>query len=403
MVFTAAPSMRSNEQSQMSMMSRPVRVCFVIENLMPAGTELWILRLLEQIDRSIVEPHLCIIDGQSDTSRRLEPTDCNVLRLDLPHLKTIRTFSRAAEFYRYLKQHQIDVVQVHHADPTYFAVPVARLAGVTKILQTKYDVGYWLRGFDLWMHRLMRRWVDVTIANCEACRQASIEQEWSPSHDVRVVDNGIPLEEFRAVPRLQEHDFTGEVNIGMVANLRPIKDPASLLRAAQYVLRDYPQATFHLAGDGELKKPLMNLASQLGIRSRINFHGHIRDTARFLQDMAICVLCSKSEGLPHALLEYMASGRAVVATKVGGNTELVENGVTGRLVDPSNPEQLSAAIVDLLANPQQAMNEANAGRQKIIGRYDLSAMTRRFESFYQDLCTVERRTTAELVSSDQQN
>jgi glycosyltransferase involved in cell wall biosynthesis len=325
------------------------------------------------------------------------------MRLELPHLKTVRTLTRAAEFYRYLKRHRIDVVQVHHADPTYFAVPIARWAGVPKILQTKYDVGYWLRGFDLWMHRLMRRWVDVTIANCEACRQASIQQEWSRANDVRVVDNGIPLGEFEAIPSLAVEDFRGDVNIGMVANLRPIKDPATFLRAAAYVLRDYPRAKFHLAGDGEMRKPMMNLAGELGIRPRIIFHGHIRDTARFLKEMAICVLCSKSEGLPHALLEYMASGRAVVATKVGGNTELVEDGGTGRLVDPANPEQLAAAIVDLLSNPQQAICEANAARRKIVGRYDVQAMTRRFESFYQDLCSVERRSMAVQVPVEQQN
>jgi glycosyltransferase involved in cell wall biosynthesis len=218
-----------------------------------------------------------------------------------------------------------------------------------------------------------------------------------------VVDNGIPLGEFEAIPSLAVEDFTGDVQIGMVANLRPIKDPATFLRAAAYVLRSYPQARFHLAGDGEMRKPMMNLAGELGIRSRINFHGHIRDTARFLEEMAICVLCSKSEGLPHALLEYMASGRAVVATKVGGNTELVEDGVTGRLVEPSNPVQLSKAIVALLSNPQRAIREANAARQKIVGRYDVKAMTRRFEAFYQDLCRVEPRSNAERVPVEQQN
>ncbi len=395
--------MKASYESQMSAIRRPVRVCFVIENLMPAGTELWIIRLLERIDRTIVEPHLCIIDGRSKTSRRLEPADCQVLRLGLPNLKTIRTFSRAAEFYRYLKRHQIDVVQVHHADPTYFAVPIARLAGVPKILQTKYDVGYWLQGFDLWMHRLMRRWVDVTIANCEACRQASIEQEGSPADDVRVVDNGIPLDEFEAIPDLDADDFSGEVNIGVLANLRPIKDPSTFLLAAYRVLQKYPQATFHLAGDGELRKSLMDLADKVKIRQRVRFHGHIRDTAYFLRQMTICVLCSKSEGLPHALLEYMAAGRVVVATNVGGNTELVDDGITGRLVDPSDPEQLSAAIVDLLSNPQQAMDEARAGRQRIVGRYDVDAMTRRFESFYQDLCSVQSREHTALVASSQQN
>ena len=88
---------------------RSVRVCFVIENLIPAGTELWLLRLIERLDRTRVQPLLCIVDGQMESSRRLEPGDCPTLRLGLSNLKSIRTLPAASRFYRFLRQHRVDV------------------------------------------------------------------------------------------------------------------------------------------------------------------------------------------------------------------------------------------------------------------------------------------------------
>ena len=106
-------------------------MCFVIENLLPAGTELWVVRLIERLDRRYVTPLLCLVDGRSAESRRLEPANCEILRLGLPQLKTPRAHDgRADASTAFCGSHRVDVVQVHHADPSYLGVPVARLAGV---------------------------------------------------------------------------------------------------------------------------------------------------------------------------------------------------------------------------------------------------------------------------------
>lgn len=364
---------------------RPVRVCFVIENLIPAGTELWIVRLIERLDRALVSPTLCILDGSADSSRDLEPADCPVLRLGMRNLKSTRVLASARQFRKFLRQQCVDLVQVHHADPTYFGVPVARWARVPFVVQTKYDVGYWLKGPDLWLHRLCRRFVDVTIANCEACRQAAIAQEWSPETRVEILDNGIAQDHLRGIPGLTESDFHPSVNIGLLANLRPIKDPECFVRAAAIVLRRFPAARFHLAGQGPLLPSLQLLASELKIDEAVRFHGYVEDTAKFLESMAISVLCSQSEGLPHALLEAMAAGRAVVATRVGGNVELIDDGRTGMLVDAGKPEVLADTLMTLISDPPRAICLGNAARERVTSHFDLDSMARRFEHFYRRL------------------
>ncbi len=362
-------------------------VCFVIENLLPAGTELWVVRLIERLDRRRIQPVLCLTDGRSHESHRLAPTDCPTLRLQLPHLKSHRTLSAAHRFYRFLRTHRVDVVQVHHADPTYLGVPVARLAAVPTIVQTKYDVGYWLEGFDLWMHRRLRRWIDVTVANCEACRQAAIAQERAPAEEVVVIENGIETDRLSTIASVTGDDWGGTVHVGMLANLRPIKDPQNLVRAALELIRQQHPVMFQFGGEGPQREPMQRTITQAGLQDRILLHGHVADSVEFLKQLQIFVLCSLSEGLPHALLEAMAAGRAVVATNVGGNRELIQHGVNGLLVPPGDSSALAAAIGRLVREPELAVRLAAAAHRSVTDRFSLPAMTHRFSEFYQRLPT----------------
>lgn len=365
--------------------SRPVRVCFVIENLLPAGTELWIVRLIQRLDRQRVQPLLCIMDGSGPTSRGLEPPDCPILRLQLSSLKTPRVVTAAWQLHRFLKQQAVDVVQVHHADPTYLAVPISRLASVPTVVQTKYDIGYWLKGWDLKLHRFLRRWIDITVANCEACRQAAVEQERAPSSQVVVIHNGIPLDELSQVPPLMTTDYRPPFQLGMVANLRPVKDPLNLLKAVEILSQRGLDIHVHFAGDGELRQRLMSEAAQRSIEHRVTLHGHIHDTVSFWRQMHVGVLCSLSEGMPHAILEAMAAGRPMIVTNTGGNCELIHDGRTGLLVPPGDPMALANSIKRLLYDAPFACQLANAARQSVTGHFGLDAMVKRFEAFYEGL------------------
>jgi glycosyltransferase involved in cell wall biosynthesis len=370
--------------------TRPPHVCFVVENLLPAGTELWIRRLIDQLDRSRIRPLLCLTDGRGPQSRSLEPADCPVLRLGLPHLRTTRTLAAARRLSMFLRSELVDIVQVHHADPTYLGVPVARCSGVPRIVQTKYDTGYWLHGTDLWLHRKMRRWIDATVANCEACREAAVAQEFAPRQEVAVIENGISLERLSLIPDLELADFPQEesgrsVAIGMVANLRPVKDQANLLRAAHHLAREGLRVQLHFAGDGESRDALRQLTRELGLEASVTWHGHVADTAAFLARTPLVVLCSLSEGLPHALLEAMAAGRAVVATEVGGNAELIRSGREGLLVPIADSAALAQALARLVRDPSEALAFGRAARARVAERYSETRMVERFTRFYEEL------------------
>src|SRR5207245_11089856 len=156
---------------------RPVRVCFLIDSLQPAGTETQLLALIRHLNRSRVRPFLCLLDGEDELSRSLEPKDCPVLRLGVKGLSRPQSLAKAWRLARFLRRERIDVLQVYFPDSTYFGVPVAWLAGVPAIVRTRNNVGHWLTPLHRRLGRLLNGFTTATIANCEAARQALLESE----------------------------------------------------------------------------------------------------------------------------------------------------------------------------------------------------------------------------------
>jgi glycosyltransferase involved in cell wall biosynthesis len=177
----------------------------------------------------------------------------------------------------------------------------------------------------------------------------------------------------------------GERRIGIIANLRPVKDLDVFVRAAALVAITHPRVTFHIAGEGELRPALEKLADQLGLANRLFLPGTVQDVPGFLAKLHVAVLCSRSEGMSNAILEYMAAGKAIVATAVGGNVQLLEHERHGLLVPPGDPHYLAEAMRRLLDDPALALRLAQAARRRVEERYSRQAMVRRFEAFYHDL------------------
>src|SRR5436309_10204585 len=121
---------------------RPVRVCFLIDELATAGTETQLLALVRRLDRRRVRPHLCLLRGDGAASRALEPDDCRVLRLGVRSLRSPAALAGAWRLARFLRRERIDVLQVYFPDSTYFGVPVGRLAGVPAVVRTRNNVGH---------------------------------------------------------------------------------------------------------------------------------------------------------------------------------------------------------------------------------------------------------------------
>ena len=356
-----------------------VRVCFLIDELARAGTETQLLALLCRLDRRRVQPYLCLLRGQSELSRSLEPDCCPVMRLGVGSLRSLRALSAAWRFGRFLRRERIDVLQVYFSDSSYLGVPVARLAGVPAVVRTRNNLGHWLTPLHLVLGRLLNPLTDITIANCEAARTALLASEKPRPDRVIVLENGVDLERFTDVPPLRQRPMR---RVGIVANLRSVKGLDIFTAAAGRVLREFPDASFHLAGEGEERDRLVSQAADLGLGDRFVLHGRITDVPGFLAGIDIAVLSSRAEGMSNAVLEYMAAGRAIVASNVGATGRLIDDGVQGLLVPPGDADTLARAIAELMRDGESARRLGAAARERAESEFSRQAMVRRFEEFY---------------------
>lgn len=381
---------------------QPVRVCFVIDELLVGGTESQLLALIRHLDRRRVRPYLCLLRGDKPMSQALEPDDCSILRFDIRSLHHPRTMLRAWRFLRFLRRERIDVVQAYFADSSYFSIPLAWLAGVPHRLRTRNNIGHWLTPFHRRLGRLLNVFTTQTLANCEAARQGLLAAEQPRPETVRVLENGVDLERFRDLLPLSAHPAATGPRVGVVANLRPVKALDVFVRAAARVHARHPRAVFTIAGEGELRAVLEKQVAAEGLAEHFSLPGSVADMPSFLAGLDVAVLCSHAEGMSNALLEYMAAGRAIVCTCVGAASELIADGVHGLLVPPGDAEKLASAIERLLTDRGLAQRLGAAARQRAWERYSREAMVRRFESFYVSLVSCagverdnEKRTTTE--------
>jgi glycosyltransferase involved in cell wall biosynthesis len=363
--------------------TEPVRVSFMIDRLSRAGTESQLLALIREVDRATVSPSLVLLDGEDDLSRALEPSDCPVLRLGVRRLASLTAARAARRLRAFWREHRPDVLQVYFLDAAYLGAPVAKLCGVKTVVRVRNNLGYWLTPRHRVLGRLVRPFVDLTLTNTEAGKQALIERERHRADRVVVLENGVDTAKFN---RFMLPDTSKKrVRVGCVANLRPVKNIDGLMRAAKTALERFPQLVFQVAGDGEERAALERLHGELGLGDRFVLRGSVADVPAFLRSVEIAVLSSHSEGMSNALLEYMSAGRAVIATDVGANATLVRHRKDGLLVAPGDEPAFVEALGELLAHPVRAAGYGASARQRVEAEYSRDAMRKRFEEFYRGL------------------
>jgi glycosyltransferase involved in cell wall biosynthesis len=355
----------------------------MIDRLYPGGTESQLVALIRNLDRRRVRPSLCLLDGEDPVSRSMEPADCPVLRLGVRSLRRPQTIGKAWELARFLRRLRVDVLQVYFPDSTYLGVPVGRLAGVPYVLRTRNNLNHWMSTTHRRLGRLLNRVVTGTLTNSEACRRAVLADEAPPPGSVLVLEGGVDLGPFLELPPASRANATRRV--GLVANLRRVKGVDVFVKAAALLCGEHPDVHFVVAGEGPERPGLEAEVARLGLTDRFELAGTVPDIPGFLGSLDVAVLSSRAEGMPNALLEYMAAARAVVATAVGGAVELIEDGTHGVLVEPERPDLIARGVSRLLHQPSFAARLGAAARHRVRKRYSREAMVAAYEAFYHRL------------------
>jgi L-malate glycosyltransferase len=287
----------------------------------------------------------------------------------------------------FLRRGRFNVVHTHDLWSNLMGVPAAWLAGVPAIVSSRRDLAQfdWYRGNRrVWLRRIQSL-SNVVLANATAVRDSLIAEGGFAPEKLRIIRNGVDIKKFQ-VPSEREVLFPdvrdGKV-IVLAGNMHSdVKGHPWLIAAAPAVLREFPSTRFVLVGDGEARERFVHQAAELGLSRNFLFLGRRSDIARILASCDIAVLPSRGEGLPNAVLEYMAAGLPVVVSRVGGGEELVEDGVTGLLVPSEDSAALSAAFLRYLRNPQEAKRMAESGRQFVTRNFSFDRLVREVDELY---------------------
>lgn len=202
---------------------------------------------------------------------------------------------------------------------------------------------------------------------------------------IRQLYSGVDCNRFCPAPGDPRSAIRDPLSIGTVGRLDPVKNQSSLLTALCGLGQRDPRIQLTVVGDGPLRASLEAQADSLGISNHVTFTGARSDTPELMRSFDVFVLPSLNEGISNTILEAMATGLPVVAGRVGGNPELVADGVTGRLYDPVDPQGLERALLPYLTDPALRQAHGKAGRNRVVQNFSLDAMVERYVGLYDEL------------------
>ncbi len=281
---------------------------------------------------------------------------------------------RLARSFRRNRSH---VVHTHDHRAPFYAGPAAWATRVPLLVNTRHGRNCHFTSRQVAIGRHLAGLADRYVCVSDDVR-AQCTAEGIRSARLMTILNGIDLGRFESV----RPDPAGPVVT--VARLSPEKDVANLVRAAAIAANRAADFRVEVAGAGPCLDELKQLAANLDVSDRVTFLGEVRDIPALLARARMFVLPSRSEGIPLTVLESMACGLPVVATRVGGLPEVVEEGVTGLLVPPADPAALAAALVATWSDPDRRERMGNAGRGRALKFFDVRRMVAEYESLYLD-------------------
>ena len=330
-----------------------------------AGTEGQLYALVKGLNEMQISTELAVFHSSEYINSRNFP--CKVKVLNITKMLHIMTLVKLIKLALYCRLNEFNLVHIYFNDASVIAPIILRLFGL-KVIISRRDMGYWYNSKLLKILRLNAKFHQGCICNSEAVKKITVQQEHIPEHLVHVVYNGVPEN------KVDYTDTVYDLNqIGLVANIRSIKRIKDLIKALKVVKKSVPGATVVVVGSGDATH-LIALAKRYGVEKSVKFVGAQNDVSAFIKKFQVAVMCSETEGLSNAILEYMAHQKPVVCSDVGGNSELIVHGKNGYLYPVGNVSLLAENIIKLLQNTDRAEKYGKIGFERIITDFTLEKM-----------------------------
>jgi len=387
--------------------SKPLRILHVILNLERAGAQEVVRTLAEYQQAQGCQVLICALrDGPLRSD--IEATGVHVVitprmkstYLPLPSMRYPAHLCK--ELIKIVRRYEITVLQTHLLDALDFvALTVRRHTNLKAVFWTIHNVNFlptasrpWLtilkQQFQRWRYRLNAHQVDGFIAVSEQVRAKILHEVGAIDDAVYTIVNGVDIRRFQVsgerAALCAELGLSSDTYLfATVGRLTEQKGHYYLIKAARDVVAAHPEAHFVLIGDGELCTALTAQAATAGIAEHIHFVGVRSDIPILLASVDAFVLPSLWEGLSIALLEAMAAGKPIVATAVSGTVDVLQDGITGRVIPPGDGASLAAAMMQFITDPDIARNLGHAAKSHVIAHYSAQVQAERHLTLYQQV------------------
>ena len=374
-----------------------IRVAYIVSSLMSGGAELQMLALSERLPRDEFHVDFICMAEPGPLAPRALATGARVFSLGRRPLggqsvvsAALHRIRKIARFVRLLRAGRYDVVDAWMYPANDLAAISRWLTGVGVVIAGRRNTGPIQARYgavEHALHAVVRRWSDLTVANSVMAAVRAIDEEHLDPRRVRVIRNGVidvppmPSDQRRALRSAWGAD-TDAIVIGCVANLRAVKGHRLLVEAFAELVERQPRARLVLVGDGPDRARIENMVISLGIAGRVTFHGRDDEVRHIYSAFDIVTLTSASEGLPNVLLEAGAAGLPVVATDVGGVSEVIVPDVTGLLVPPGDRSALITALERLVTDAGLRARMGLAARSHVIATFGMKRFVEEVAAMY---------------------
>jgi glycosyltransferase involved in cell wall biosynthesis len=347
----------------------PIRLTVLLQDLEFGGTQRYAIHLLKRINRELFAPELWVLRGGSDMLPAARATGVNVVHLSQSSWVGPRALAHLAWKLRSACPQILYTLTVV---PNIWGRVFGRIARVPVIVSGYRSL--FPNQHERWLWRLS----DRIICNAHALKEIMIQRYRVAPERIAVAPNAVDTDHFRpdSVPD------AGNPIVLSIGRLVDDKDPLNLLEGFRMAAERVPHAQFAIMGNGPFKSEIDSRIQAHSLEARIKLMGGVPDVRPAMRSALVFVLASVREASPNVIIEAMAMGLPVVATRVGGIPELVVDGQTGILVEPGDPKALAAAVATVLADENRRREMGRMGRQRVEEFHSLKNMVTETERIF---------------------
>lgn len=376
-------------------------VAHVVYRFDTGGLENGLVNLINHMPRDAYRHAVIALTQVTDFRQRVKRDDVQFIALDKPPGHAVKLYPRLAQVFRQLQPavvHTRNLAALECALPAWWAGVPVRVHGEHG--RDVEDMDGTSRKYQ-WLRRAYKPWVTHYVALSRDLAGYLTERVHVPADRLSQVYNGVDTQRFRPAggprPPIEGCPFDPDTHwlVGTVGRMQQVKDQPNLARAFVRLMTQQPalrdRVRLVMLGGGPLREQVQRIVDEAGLSALCWLPGERSDVADVMRGLSCFALPSLAEGISNTILEAMASGLPVVATDVGGNAELVDEGSTGLIVPPANAEALAEAIGRLASDPGRAAAMGGAGRTRAVGQFSLEAMVARYQGIYDQQLRARRR------------